>query len=180
MDKEILERIEEIEARAAKATPGPWRAHIRDRSVWAHYDRTIGWPKFRFRGKLVHILRKGKYERIRCPHAKVDIIVCPESGPNIDGKTEDFLEVCSSFLDDFDYRANLDFVAHAREDVPWLVGVCKKLLARVRKLEAVAEAVRELVKQRDRRVDEGIGGELVNFLDWEALEQALAALEEEQ
>ena len=86
--KEILRRIEEIKARAAKATPGPWRAD----------------------GQFVRPVHDSP-QYVECGHLEKSW-------------TEETF-------------ANAQFVAHARQDIPWLCRLVRKLLT-------VAEAAEKL------------------------------------
>jgi len=94
----ILRRLGEIEARAEKATPGPW--------TWEEYS--IGWGAV-----YARVLRKaaGKYQ------------------------------IC-----DFATRDDAEFIACARESVPWLCQIVRQLVVLLEKQEAAAEAARELLK----------------------------------
>jgi len=104
----ILQRLKEIEARAARATPGPWKW----RDIWA------GPP----------------YIELESPEGSV---LYPRGGEESD------LEV---------REEDKMFIAHSREDVPWLCRVTRELLARFERLEAVAEAAREYLHDVDALV----------------------------
>ena len=94
--RKLLERIEEIEARAAKATPGPWKLET-------------------------HIVEpEGSSQVIRC-------------GDRVDCWNN---ESC----------ANAEFIAHAREDVPWLCETVRQLIARLGAVEAQNAAMREALE----------------------------------
>ena len=127
--EEILRRLEEIEARAEKATPGPWHREYDDLTEEELIEPT-GYSGY------------GK------------------GAANV--------------------YADGDFIAACREDTPWLCQVVRQLVARLEKVEAVAEAAQEVVR-----------GSLVETLyanrwerryiwgpQWDRLEKALAALEE--
>ena len=95
MSQEILKRVEEIEARAARAMPGPWTYGESEREQWVEAD-----------GGLIVYLEH---------YSKPDLTVHEQA------------------------RYDFDFIAHSREDVPWLCKLTRKLLA-------VAEAAQEALR----------------------------------
>lgn len=134
--QEILKRLEEIEVRAEKATPGPWKA----------------------RGGIVETPTK--------------CITKEAQGAR-------YLIVSNDAYDGGIYWGGLrqedaEFIAACREDVPWVCGLVRKLLA-------VAEAAREVVKwhgyeQQFSPFEQGMTIGMDRALT--KLGQALAALEE--
>ena len=96
--EEILKRLEEIEARAAKATPGPWK--------WVLDDDPINF----------------------CAEELVD----PEGKPVI-GVDEYLIDISPD---------DAEFITHAREDVPWLCQVVRKLLENENKHEQYVKSAR--------------------------------------
>ena len=101
--RRLLERIEEIEARAAKATPGPWgttsKCPIHDRCLWI---RAIDGGKTN--GVWGHF--------------------------GLDGATID----------------DMQFIAHARADIPWLCETVRQLVAQLEEVEAQNAAMREALE----------------------------------
>lgn len=71
------------------------------------------------------------------------------------------------------HKPDLDFILHAREDVPWLLQLVKKLLT-------VAEAARKLIAQHEvdgyRHTEEGLMP-VIREQELLDLKEALAALE---
>jgi len=100
---EILQRLEEIEARVARATPGPWESDgVR---VYSDYS-------------------KCKYNLV----ADCDLeLAIKGTEPQLPWDPH--------------------FIAHAREDVPWLCQVTRELLARLKRLEEVAETALVVTEQ---------------------------------
>jgi len=107
MNEEIQRRLKEIEARAGKATPGPWSV----------YHSLNGW----------HVMLPGS-DRPR----------------------------------PFPTRETAEFMASAREDVPWLTELARELLDHLSKLEAAAqlalealtEGMADVPAKRDKRCAE--------------------------
>lgn len=127
--EEILQRLEEIEARAEKATPGRWK--------WSS-------------GFLI-ALREGCNE----------LVLLTDWDRQIHGRKEE----------------DEGFIAHAREDVPWLCQIVRQLVGRLNKLEAVAGAARGVVS--NITVEERKQMRLDLSYQVQRLEEALAALEED-
>jgi len=128
--EEILQRIKEIEIRAAKATPGPWESD----GVRVYSDHS-----------------KCKYGLV----ADCDLeLAIKGAEPQL--------------------PYDPDFIAHTREDTPWMCELARKLLA-------VAEAARVVTEQAQLQFD---WEDLVGMSEFsgalEKLHQALAALEEVQ
>jgi len=127
--EEILRRLEEIEARAEKATPGPWHREYDDLTEEELIEPT-GYSGY------------GK------------------GAANV--------------------YADGDFIAACREDTPWLCQVVRQLVARLEKVEAVAEAAKGLIEEV-KAPNYGVEREGSSIAFWErldVLEEALAALEE--
>jgi len=106
---EILQRLEEIEARAARATPGPWESDgVR---VYSDYSRC-------------------RYNLV----ADCDLELAIKG-------TEPQLP------------QDPDFIAHAREDVPWLCRVMRELIAQ-------NAAMREALEAALNEISEALDGQL--------------------
>ena len=120
-------RLEEIEARANAATPGPWES-----------DGTVN---------------EGAYGSGEdCSEGFQSYFVWSEKGRIVDTLNSDVAEVQEEFDEDgvhaWDHvgSQNTDFIAHAREDIPWLIARVKKLEARKSYddgLEAAAKLIEE-------------------------------------
>jgi len=114
MNEEILKRLEEIEARAARATPGRWESQERQLVLFVGNDTKIvcqchPWP-----------ITDEVWEQ-----AKTDMI----------------------------------FIAHSREDVPWLCQVARELLAQNAAMRAALERIEELLWEAYSQQGGGILGE---------------------
>ena len=96
--RRLLERIGEIEARAAKATPGPWQAD-------------------------------GQF--VRPSHGSPQYAECGHLEKSWNEET----------------FANAQFVAHAREDVPWLCETVRQLVARLEEVEAQNAAMLKRIRK---------------------------------
>jgi len=125
MKNEILRRLEEIEKRASKATPGPWRYGESRDEQWVESSLPPNVPH--------HLIVYDEY------------IGEPDQ------------EVWKQTAND------LSFIAHAREDVPWLCSLMRKLLA-------IAEAACPFADER--RWEDGI-----YFGTWEEVVRLRAALD---
>ena len=117
-----MSRLEEIEARAQAATPGPWEV-----SYWYEWHRadsrrcaeTCG------RGKTPLATRMAvKYEHHATGRSVEDIVVagrhhliCPGHGYEESGSIDE---------------AEAEFIAHARSDVPWLLAEVRHLREKFR------------------------------------------------
>ena len=134
--KEILKRLEEIEARAEKATPGPWSA--------------------------VGAGRPDRYRAILASGTFVADVRTNDNGGAV--------LVIS--------KEDMDLILNAREDISQLCKVVRRLVGR---LEAVAEAAREVVRGSavESKQSDGWERRCVWGPQWEHLAKSLAALEEE-
>ncbi len=105
LTKEQLQRIDEISHRLNRVTPGPWRNTIRRESskqVMKAIDAVGG----------------------------VGVSRCSESVVNTDGKPTEENVICwmgPAAGVSGDDRIDAQFIAHAREDVEWLIGLVKAL-----------------------------------------------------
>jgi len=125
-NQEILKRLEEIEARTEKATPGPWRPDL-----LLYEDLTVGITSS-LTGQLV-----------------ANCYAIGEIDPNING----------------------EFIAHSREDVPWLCKTVRQLVARLEEIKAKNAAMREALEKISRtEPDEKPDGTTLGYLVHDAYE----------
>jgi len=97
MNKEILKRLEEIERRVTKATPGPWVYGESEREQWVKAGDKL----------VVYLEYYGKPD------------------PEVYQQT----------------KHDFEFVAHTREDVPWLRQIVRELLAQYAAMRRALERV---------------------------------------
>lgn len=185
MNEEILKRLEEIEARAEKATPGPW--------IWGDYS--VGWSIM-----YARVLKRGAGRYQICDFATRDdaefIAACREDKPWLCQVVRELFAQCAVMrgaaeeaIEEIIYWHE-DMLSEEERMHPRGSGWARvydklkasvqpdagrDLLDRLRKLEKVAEAARELVADLSSMPSRPRDWSA----SWTQLERALAALEEE-
>jgi hypothetical protein len=115
----MSDRLEEIEARASAATPGPWRqGDWSGRCHQSHYPHP-GPPECRYEYEL---RQDGSWASHVARENPITLIGGHDNGPWLD-------------------PADAAFIAHSREDVPWLIAEVKRLRGAVNYLCDVREGL---------------------------------------
>lgn len=115
-------RLDKIRARLAQSTPGPWRMVAETRAVeGSPYEQSL-------RLKYGQPLRTESDERARAwliyPDDSVNDIVSEADGSHVFCPGHDYDEHGHMSIED------ASFCAHAREDIPYLLGIIAELSAK--------------------------------------------------
>lgn len=164
-------RAKEIEARAAKATRGPWwwNINLKHRQITLDgYGRGVEYVLSFFRWGM-----RGAGVRFSRDGLLVEAQALAEIIPGHEHHAEWMQTV---------HHPDADFIAHAREDIPWLLGQLRARTAeRDEAYSERAHAIADLMDERDRLaervrvVEEGLRaayGYIMFHPDCEACEQS--------
>jgi hypothetical protein len=114
--------LDAIKARVEAATPGPWEAG----DVWAHKDTEPGSDECAWCPRLGPPVKVFSY-----PHMTRHVHRCEpcdrDLGRLISGP--DAEHIVFSYDNGFERRENVEFVVHARKDIPELIAEVERLRA---------------------------------------------------
>lgn len=121
------DRLREIEERAAKASPGPWYPRATDDGMFmnASYVSTKPDPD----GLFIHDGDRGMAPG-ECDDASVVAITLLQS-PRLAGVADE------------KWDENTEFIAHSREDIPWLIQQLRQLQGQIDRLTLDLEVERQ-------------------------------------
>ena len=138
--------LDKIKERAQAATEGPWRAGYEDGSAPNEVMTVAEHPS---QTKVGVRVESGETERGRFVSFTRDDAVAPLTFPPAPYV---ICEIENDELPEAEQLANAEFIAHARTDIPWLVGRLGEVEKAVRtyRLMANTPASRKLAAELDR------------------------------
>jgi len=121
---EVEQRLREIEERASRATPGPWYAHNPDDDMSMNVFLVATTPE------EPDPWWDGEEEAKKV--VAITLLQSPRVADVADGRWEE----------------NAGFIAHAREDVPWLLSLLREREEENRRLREALAAIRDYAAPR--------------------------------
>jgi hypothetical protein len=125
---EVRNRLEKIKERLAKATPAPWYVNYLDDS---HFMNVVAVTTRPDSGKHEALLGNSTTEELRNSIVATTLLQADigEGKPFVHARLENPYDLDGEGYPNYgEWEEDAEFIAHSRDDIPWLVNTLEQLL----------------------------------------------------